>query len=138
MPLRHGIRESRELGSGLRAHPRFAIGASCRFWWMSPAGECDFGCGRTSDLSVQGMSVMAEVLPPLGSPLMIEVDLPGLHRTDPLAVDLSDALAAAHRKDMVLLLATEGVVLRHHADRGGFSVAITHASVHPQNKETPE
>ena len=102
-----------------RAEARFQINASCRFWWTAVVGDCSFGCGHTLDLSVQGVSVKTPILPLLGSPIMLEVDLPPSAGTD--TIDLSH-----------LLLAAEGVVVRHHAQGIGFAARITHATFAPQ------
>lgn len=110
----------------IRAEARFLISATCRFWWAAVAGDCSFGCGRTTDVSAQGVFVTAaSMVPLLGAPIMLEIDLPPGTEAHPTDV--------SH-----LLLAAEGVVVRHHAQSSGFAARIRHASFSKQKDGTFE
>ena len=77
----------------------------------------------------------ASVLPPLGSPIMFEIDLPRFGTND---VEISrvcfDQPELPHQS--FLLLAAEGLVLRHHVAGIGFAATMTQISfVHQDERK---
>jgi hypothetical protein len=99
----------------LRTNTRYAIDASCRFWWTTLAEQANFGGGRITDISVSGVSIRSSILPLVGSSVMLEIDLPRSPRS-------------TQSDDSSLLLTAEGRVLRHHLNGQGFAASITHSS----------
>ena len=135
MTLSQSRRPSSDLIHSRRADSRFEILAACRFWWPSPAGESVFGFGQTTNLGVGGVSVSTSILPPLGSPIMFEVDLPRFGTDD---VELSRAPfdQGELAEESFLLLTAEGVVLRHHEAGTGFAATMTQTSfVHQDERK---
>jgi len=99
----------------MRLQARFQISAACRFWWSGSSGESSFASGWTRNLSSGGVAVVAPVLPPVGSVVMLEVDLPRLGEGGKSLMS-------------PLLLTVEGTVLRHHSSGEGFVAMTTYAT----------
>ena len=76
---------------------------------------------------------MTSILPPLGSAIMLEVDLPRLE-IDLTEMALADADLPELSHEPFLLLTAEGTVLRHHKEGNGFSAVITQTSFAYQEK----
>lgn len=123
-----------DLSSDKRARSRFEISAACRFWWPSIGGLASVGSGRIANLSIRGVSVATPILPLLGSPLMIEIDLPRLFRAEQLELAVPIAAGEDQHPDSYLLLNAEGVVVRHRGDGEGFAAEITFARFAIQNE----
>lgn len=126
-------KESPGLSISTRAETRFEIKASCRYWWSSLKGESNFGFGRTGDLSIRGVSVATAVLPLVGSPIMLEIDLPRLFRAEHLELGLPHIAGVDPHQSSYLVLTAEGVVLRYLSEVEGFAARITHVSFVNQN-----
>ena len=93
------------------------------------------GLGQTTNLGVGGVFVTAPVLPPLGSPIMFEMNLPRFGTT---GGDLSQV--GFNRPEIAqesfVLLTAEGLVLRHHEEGTGFAASISQTSfVHQDERE---
>ncbi len=113
----------------------FEVNAACRFWWPSHGGDPAFGLGQTTELGIGSVSVLSSVLPPLGSPLMLEVDLPRLDMSLPETA-LTEFAAPDLSEDPFLLLTAEGTVLHHHREGHGFSALITQTSFAHKEKRS--
>ena len=110
-----------------RCDTRFKVSAACRFWWPSATAQPAFGSGQTIDVGIRGVSVSTSVLPPLGSAIMLEVDLPRVELDIP-EMTLVEADLQMLTHDSFLLLTAEGTVLRHHRKGNGFVAVMTQTS----------
>ena len=57
---------------------RFLLQTAVTFWWTNGSGERRRGEGRSRDLSVHGAFVFASNCPPVGSNVVLMIDLEGI------------------------------------------------------------
>ena len=75
------------------------------------------------------------MLPPLGSPIMFEIDLPRFG-TDEIEISRVCFDQPELPQELSLLLTAEGIVLRHHEAGSGFAATMTQTSfVHQDERK---
>jgi hypothetical protein len=68
--------DSRERRMDRRADPRFNLNVPVQFTWKIPGVGPELGNGKTRDVSLRGVFVFADVCPPAGSAVRVNVLLP--------------------------------------------------------------
>jgi hypothetical protein len=66
------------LGRPARKTLRFLLQTAVTFWWTNGSGEPRQGEGRSRDVSEHGAFVFAPNCPPVGSSVVLKIDLEGI------------------------------------------------------------
>jgi hypothetical protein len=67
-----------KLGRPARSTLRFLLQTAVRFWWTNGNGEPLQGEGRSRDVSEHGAFVFAPNCPPVGTSVVLTIDLEGI------------------------------------------------------------